>query len=108
LRPFACFASAKSSSLYEQSTLSRQDRLRCAYTPAFEKETTMVTGRKRKLYLFVDRSSGRWIVQDQDGVFWIIPVLEEAWEHRKLFTATDVLELEPVPEHYKYVLGLPP
>lgn len=67
----------------------------------------MVIIRKRKLYLFVDRSSGRWVVQDPDGVFWIIPVLDQAWEHRVLFIPTDESQLEPVPEHYRYVIGLP-
>ena len=67
----------------------------------------MVIARKRKVCLFVDRSSHNWVIQDPDGVFWTISPREEAWEHKELFTPTDQTELEPVPDHYKYMLGLP-
>ena len=67
----------------------------------------MVIVRKRKVNLFVDHTSGRWVIQDRDGLFWIIPVMEDAWEHKELFTPTNETDLEPVPDHYKYMLGLP-
>lgn len=67
----------------------------------------MVTLRNQKVLLFVDRSSKQWIVRDSDGNYWIVPVVDHAWEHRQPLELTEEIELEPVPGHYKYFLGLP-
>ncbi|MGE5192668.1 MAG: hypothetical protein ACM3U2_09210 [Deltaproteobacteria bacterium] len=67
----------------------------------------MTTLRKQRVTIFVDKPSQQWIVCDPEGNFWIVPVIEEAWEHRKPYTPSDESELEPVPGHYKYMLGLP-
>jgi len=68
----------------------------------------MLTLRKNVVNLFVDRSSQQWIVLDADGNFWTVST-EHAnpWEQRQPFYPTDQTELEPVPGHYKYMLGLP-
>jgi hypothetical protein len=58
--------------------------------------------------LYVDRSSQQWIVLDPQGNYWVVPVGEEnAWYQRQAFYPTEETELEPVPAHYKYMLGLP-
>jgi len=58
--------------------------------------------------LYVDRGSGQWVVRDSEGNFWIVTSVENAWEHRQPFHPTEKTDLEPVPGHYKYTLGLPP
>jgi hypothetical protein len=63
--------------------------------------------RKPGVSLFVDRSSRCWIVRDPDGNFWLVPPVENPWEHRQPFQATEETQLEPVPGHYKHVLGVP-
>ncbi len=67
----------------------------------------MMTLSKQRVAIYVDKPSQQWIVRDAEGNFWIVPVHEEAWEHRKPFFPTEESELEPVPGHYKYMLGLP-
>lgn len=67
----------------------------------------MLTIRKQVVNLFVDRTTQQWIVQDPDGNFWIVPVIDDAWDHREPFEPTSEMDLEPVPGHYKYMLGLP-
>jgi hypothetical protein len=57
--------------------------------------------------LFADRSSRRWIVRDAEGNFWLLPSVENPWDHREPFQPTEDLDLEPVPGHYKDMLGLP-
>jgi hypothetical protein len=57
--------------------------------------------------IYVDRSKQQWVVRDYDGNLWIIPPIEDAWEHRQPFLPTDETDLEPVPGHYKVMLGLP-
>ena len=66
-----------------------------------------MTSRRLPVAIFVDRSSKQWIVRDSDGTFWIVPIIERGWEQRQLFVPTEESELEPVPGHYKYILGLP-
>jgi len=61
---------------------------------------------KRIAGLFVDRAGQQWIVRDTEGRFWILPAVEEPWEHRQPFLPTAETELEPVPGHYKDMLGL--
>ncbi|HTI51807.1 MAG TPA: hypothetical protein VL475_12670 [Planctomycetaceae bacterium] len=67
----------------------------------------MMALRKQAVTLYVDRSSQQWIVRDPDGNFWTIPVVDNPWDHRQPFDLTEEIELEPVPGHYKYMLGLP-
>ncbi len=57
--------------------------------------------------LFVDRSCQRWVVRDPEGNFWILPSVEDPWEHRQPFHPTAETDLELVPGHYRDMLGLP-
>ena len=68
--------------------------------------TTFFTVRQ-KVSIYVDRSSRQWIVQDAEGSFWILPPIENAWNERQPYTPAPGIELEPVPGHYRYFLGLP-
>jgi hypothetical protein len=70
-------------------------------------ERNMLTLRKQVAALFVDRKSQQWIVRDPEGKFWIIPSVEQAWDHRQPFPLAEGADLEPVPGHYKGMLGLP-
>jgi hypothetical protein len=70
-------------------------------------ERNMLTSGKRVLALYVDRASQQWVVLDPEGNFWIVPSGESPWEHRQPFHPTEETDLEPVPGHYKYMLGLP-
>jgi hypothetical protein len=68
----------------------------------------MVAMETRVIGIFVDKNCPeRWIVQDAEGNFWIVPPVENPWDNREPFYPTEDTELEPVPGHYKYVLGLP-
>ena len=67
----------------------------------------MVTLKKLVVALFVERSSHQWIVRDPEGNFWIIPSVENGWDHRRPFYPTEESELEPVPGHYLHMLNLP-
>lgn len=57
--------------------------------------------------LYVDKSTQQWIVRDPEGQFWIIPSVENAWDHRLPFLPAEGTELEAVPGHYKYLLRIP-
>jgi hypothetical protein len=57
--------------------------------------------------IYVDRISQKWIVRDQEGNLWSLPNGEDAWTKRQPFCITEDTDLEPVPSHYKYLLGLP-
>jgi len=61
----------------------------------------------RTLALYVDRSNQQWIVRDHEGNFCIVPAGQHAWDQRQPFYPTEDTELEPIPGHYKYTLGLP-
>jgi len=61
---------------------------------------------RQPVAIFVERSTKQWIVRDHDGNFWIVPVTEQSWERRQPFEPTEGTELEPVPGHYKSLLGL--
>jgi len=61
----------------------------------------------RKLSLYIDRSNQQWIVRDSEGNFWTLPYEDTAWDRRQPFYPTEDSELEPIPAHYKYALGLP-
>ena len=67
----------------------------------------MLTLRTKVKTIYVDRSSRQWIVKDSDGNFWLVPSVENPWDHREPFDPTEETELEPVPGHYKYMLDLP-
>lgn len=67
----------------------------------------MVTVRKQIVALYVDRTSQQWIVRDADGSFWLLPRSDDPWHDRQPFVPDDDTELEPIPGHYKYMLGLP-
>jgi len=67
----------------------------------------MLATKRQAWDLYVDRSTQRWIVRDPDGNFWIVPSVDNAWDHREAFQPTEEIDLEPVPGHYKYLLRLP-
>ena len=63
--------------------------------------------RRPVVALYVEKSSRQWSVRDPEGHFWTLPSVENPWDHRQPFHPTEDAELEPVPGHYKYLLGLP-
>ena len=68
----------------------------------------MISGTSRKVAIFVDRARPQhWIVRDPEGDFWIVPPIENGWESREPFCPSEDTDLELIPGHYKYVLGLP-
>jgi hypothetical protein len=71
------------------------------------KERNVITLRRQAAALFADKSSRRWIVRDPEGNFWLLPSVENSWEHREPFQPTEESDLEPVPGHYKDMIGLP-
>jgi hypothetical protein len=46
-------------------------------------------------------------VLDQSGRFWVLPNVENPWDQRQPIYPTEDMELEPIPGHYRYMLGLP-
>ena len=69
----------------------------------------MIEGRRLTFALYVDRSSKRWVVQDPQGHYWLMPENENnPWDQRQPYCLTEEAELEPIPAHYKYMLGIPP
>jgi hypothetical protein len=67
----------------------------------------MFTASKRLAALYVDKATQRWIVLDAEGSFWSLPPTDNPWDERQPFFPAEETELEPVPGHYKYMLGLP-
>lgn len=67
----------------------------------------MIGVRRPQVTLYVDRSSQQWVVLDRDGQFWMLPNVENPWDQRQPLYPTAETELEPVPGHYKHLLGLP-
>jgi hypothetical protein len=68
----------------------------------------MVALEKRMISIYVNRACPeRWIVRDADGNFWMVPPTLNPWDHREPFHPTEEMELESVPGHYRYVLGIP-
>ena len=67
----------------------------------------MLAVRKQVVAIYVDRTSGQWIVRDGEGNFWRLPRSGDPWHDRQPFVPDDDTELEPIPGHYKYMLGLP-
>jgi hypothetical protein len=70
-------------------------------------EYSMIAGRTRVVALFVERLCQQWVVRDPEGNFWRLPSVDNPWAQRQPFQPTAESELEPVPGHYKYMLGLP-
>ena len=79
----------------------------CALDNQAPEEYNMSTGPKRRVALFVERSSQQWVVRDPEGHFWRLPAGADPWGQRQPFTPTPETELEPVPGHYTSMLGLP-
>jgi hypothetical protein len=67
----------------------------------------MVVASKRVVALYVDKASQQWIVRDSEGQLWSLPSSDNPWDERQPFFPAEETELEPVPGHYKYMLGLP-
>ena len=68
----------------------------------------MIEGRKPALALYVDRTSQQWIVLDPEGNLWRLPGQDtNPWARRQPFSPTAETELQPIPGHYKRMLGLP-
>lgn len=67
----------------------------------------MLTVRKQVVGIYVDRSTRNWVIRDADGKLWILPSTDNPWDDRQPFTPAEETELEPVPGHYKSLLGLP-
>jgi hypothetical protein len=67
----------------------------------------MVAASTRVVALYVDKASQQWVARDSDGNFWSLPPTDNPWDERHPFSPTEETELEPVPGHYKYTLGLP-
>jgi hypothetical protein len=68
----------------------------------------MIATGKLVTAIYVDKAQPQhWIVRDPDGNFWIVPPVENPWDSRQPFEPTEETELESVPGHYKYMLGLP-
>ena len=67
----------------------------------------MLAARKHAATLYVDKASQQWIVRDSEGNFWSLPSTDNPWDERQPFTPAEDTELQPVPGHYKYMLGLP-
>jgi hypothetical protein len=57
--------------------------------------------------LFVDKVNQQWIVRDPEGHYWSLPSTTNPWDERQPFFPAEETELEPVPWHYKDMLGLP-
>ena len=67
----------------------------------------MLAVRKHPIALFVDGTNQQWVIRDPEGKYWILPGGNDAWDNRQPFQLTADTELEPIPGHYKYLLGLP-
>ena len=62
----------------------------------------------RVVALYVEKASQQWVVRDGEGNFWSLPNTDNPWDERQPFTPAEGTDLEPVPGHYKDMLGLPP
>lgn len=67
----------------------------------------MTTDRKPSVTLYVDRTSGQWIVRDLQGQWWAMPSTTDAWTHRVTYEPGETTQLEVIPGHYKFMLGIP-
>ena len=55
----------------------------------------------------IKAAGGVAIVQDPDGNYWLLQSSDAGWNHRVPFQPTEDSDLQPVPGHYKDLLGLP-
>jgi hypothetical protein len=68
----------------------------------------MIATEKTVVGLYVDRACPEhWIVRDHQGRFWMVPPGENSWDRREPYQPTEETELEAIPAHYRYMLGLP-
>lgn len=67
----------------------------------------MTASGRRMAALFVDRTTRQWVVRGPEGRYWVLPPEDNAWDKREPFHLADETDLEPVPWHYKNLLGLP-
>jgi len=67
----------------------------------------MTRVRKDIVAVFADRATRQWIVRDPEGNYWLVPPVSNPWDHRQPFQPSEEMELQPVPGHYKDLLGLP-
>lgn len=67
----------------------------------------MIATRKQGTTLYVERSTGQWVVRDPEGNLWVLPPTDNPWDDRQPFFPAEETDLEPVPGHYKSMLGLP-
>jgi hypothetical protein len=68
----------------------------------------MISGSTSLGAIFVDRAcTEHWVVRDPDGNFWIVPSIDNAWENRRPFQPNEETELESIPGHYRFMLGVP-
>jgi hypothetical protein len=67
----------------------------------------MLPASNRIVAIYVTKATHQWIVRDAEGNLWSLPSTENPWDERQPFELAEEMELEPVPGHYKYVLGLP-
>ena len=67
----------------------------------------MQSATRHAVALYVDKATQQWIVRDIHGQFWSLPSTDNPWDDRQPFTPAEGTELEPIPGHYKYLLGLP-
>jgi hypothetical protein len=63
--------------------------------------------RKQVVAIYADRSTRQWVVRDSEGNYWTLPATDNPWGDRQPFSPAEETELEPVPGHYKPMLGLP-
>jgi hypothetical protein len=64
--------------------------------------------KKETVALYVDKSGRQWIARDPDGKFWVLPPGNDPWKNRQPFDPNEEIDLEPMPGHYKYMLGISP
>jgi hypothetical protein len=67
----------------------------------------MLAASRPAVAIYVDRASRQWIVRDPEGNFWSLPSTDRPWDERQPFSLAEEAELEPVPGHYRDMLGLP-
>jgi hypothetical protein len=65
------------------------------------------TGRVRVVSIYVDRTNRHWVVRDGDGRLWELPATDNPWVDRRPYETGGDADLEPVPGHYRDLLGLP-
>jgi hypothetical protein len=67
----------------------------------------MLAASKPVVALYVDKTTRQWIVRDSECNFWSFPTADNRWDERRPFLPAEETKLEPVPGHYKYMLGPP-